>query len=286
MTPTFVKRWKFICTPDTLLNKLIRQGGYSPLNYKILIKQTNNNGYLLHVDLQYKNYILMSSGNDKVNEKQNVAWNSYQTLINESEKTYQNAQPNFISKNCKKLSKIYTQNKFAYPKYTVLRIKTLLEDSTYIEILQKASTNVLNANIDLPISTINFNIYIPYRFMKSTLMEHYYDEPTHVPSYQKKIYRIDSMGVHQVQILRNFKIKYGLQLPQDTVYADPNSKIKLFFLAQINMNDHFAVQAGPISELAENIAATKISATKIFRIMMIKNAKKEKSVFKSIQGQN
>ena len=36
-----------------------------------------------------------------------------------------------MSKNCKKLNEICTQNKFEYPKYTILRIKTLLKDSTY-----------------------------------------------------------------------------------------------------------------------------------------------------------
>ena len=54
--------------------------------------------------------------------------------------------------------------------------------------LQKALKNVLTADIDLPTSTINSNINIPYRFRKSTTMEHYYDEPTHVPTYQKKRY--------------------------------------------------------------------------------------------------
>ena len=74
----------------------------------------------------------MSSCKDKDNVKQSVARNLYQTLINESEKTYQNDQPNFISKNCKKLNEICTQNKYSYPKYTVLRVKTSLEDSEYI----------------------------------------------------------------------------------------------------------------------------------------------------------
>ena len=59
--------------------------------------------------------------------KQRVARNLYQTLINESGKIYQYDKPNFISKNCKKLNEICTQNKFSYPKYTVLRIKTSLE---------------------------------------------------------------------------------------------------------------------------------------------------------------
>ena len=76
----------------------------------------------------------MSSGKDKDNVKQRVARNLYQTLINEQEKTYQNNQPNFISKNCKKLNEICTQNKFSYPKYTVLRVKTSSEDSAYIAI--------------------------------------------------------------------------------------------------------------------------------------------------------
>ena len=54
----------------------------------------------------------MSSGKDKDNVKQKVARNLYQILINESEKTYQNDQPNFISENCKKLNEICTQNNF------------------------------------------------------------------------------------------------------------------------------------------------------------------------------
>ena len=68
-------------------------------------------------------------------------------------------------------------------------------------------------------------------------MEHYYDEPTYVPSYQKKKCRTDFMGfLNHVEILRNFTIKYGLPLPQYTVYPDPNSKKMSFFLAQININ--------------------------------------------------
>ena len=67
--------------------------------------------------------------------------------------------------------------------------------------IRKALKNVLNADIDLPISTINPNLNILYRIRKSTLMKHYYDEPTHVPSYQKKRYRKDSMGfLNQVEI--------------------------------------------------------------------------------------
>ena len=76
----------------------------------------------------------MSSGVEKYNVKQKVARKLYQIWINESEKTNQNGQPNFISKNCKKLNEIWTQNKYVYPKYTVLRIKSLLENSTYIAI--------------------------------------------------------------------------------------------------------------------------------------------------------
>ena len=71
-----------------LLNKLIQQRGDPPLNYEILIEQTINNEYLFHVNLQYKNYIIMSSDKDKDNFKQRVARNVYQNLINESEKTY------------------------------------------------------------------------------------------------------------------------------------------------------------------------------------------------------
>ena len=76
----------------------------------------------------------MSTGKDKDNVKQRVAQNLYQTLINKSEKTYQNDQPNFVSKNCKKLNETCTQNKFSYPKHTVLRVKTSSEDSAYIAI--------------------------------------------------------------------------------------------------------------------------------------------------------
>ena len=76
----------------------------------------------------------MNSGKDKENVKQKVAPNLYNALINESKETNQNVQSNSISKNCKKLNEICTQNKFEYPKYTVLRIKTSSKDSTYIEI--------------------------------------------------------------------------------------------------------------------------------------------------------
>ena len=90
-------------------------------------------------------------------------------------------------------------------------------------------------------------------------MEHYCDKPTHVPSYKKKKYRTDSMGfLNHVEILRNFTMKYGLPLPQYTVYPDPNSKTKSFFLAQINVNEHFVIQAGPAIVLAENRAAFKL----------------------------
>ena len=118
----------------TLLNKIIQQRGDPPLIYEILIEQTNNNECLFHVNLQYKNYIIMNSGKDKENVKQKVAQNLYNALINESKETNQNVQPNSISKNCKKLNEICTQNKFEYPKYTVLRIKTSSKDSTYIAI--------------------------------------------------------------------------------------------------------------------------------------------------------
>ena len=53
-------------------------------------------------------------------------------------------------------------------------------------------------------------------------------------------------------------MKYGLPLPQYTVYPDPNSKTKSFFLAQINVNEHFVIQAGPAIVLAENRAAFKL----------------------------
>ena len=58
---------------------------------------------------------------------------------------------------------------------------------------RKALKNVLNADIDLPTSRINSNINIPCRFRKSTTMEHYYNELTHVPSYQNKKYKTDFM---------------------------------------------------------------------------------------------
>ena len=104
-----------------LLNKLIQLTGDPPLNYEILTEQRINNEYLFHVNLQYKNYIILSTAKIKI-------------LINESEKTDRNDQPNFISKNCKKLNEIRTQNNFAFLKNTVLRIKTSLEDSTSIAI--------------------------------------------------------------------------------------------------------------------------------------------------------
>ena len=63
-----------------------------------------------------------------------VAQNLYNTLVSESKETNQNVQPNYISKNCKKLNEICTQNKFQYPKYTVLRIKTSSKDSTHMPI--------------------------------------------------------------------------------------------------------------------------------------------------------
>ena len=72
--------------------------------------------------------------------------------------------------------------------------------------------------------------------------------------------------LNHTEVLRNFTIKYGLPLPQYTVYPDPNSKTKSFFLAQININEHFVIQAGPTSELAENRATLKylLSPTKIY----------------------
>ena len=39
-----------------LLNKIIQQRGDPPLNYEILIEQTNNNECLFHVNLQLKLY--------------------------------------------------------------------------------------------------------------------------------------------------------------------------------------------------------------------------------------
>ena len=58
----------------------------------------------------------------------------------------------------------------------------------------KSFKKCFNADIDLPTSTINSSIKITYRFKKSNVMENYYDEPTNVPSYQKKKYRTDFMG--------------------------------------------------------------------------------------------
>ena len=76
---------------------------------------------------------------------------------------------------------------------------------------------------------------------------------------KKKICRADSVGLlNHVGILRNLTTKHELPLPQYIVYPDPNSKTKSFFLAQVNTNDHFVVQAGPISKLAENRAALKL----------------------------
>ena len=49
-----------------------------------------------------------------------------------------------------------------------------------------------------------------------------------------------------------------MSVPQYTVYPDPNLKTKSFFLAQININEHSVIQAGPTSELAENRAALKL----------------------------
>ena len=62
----------------------------------------------------------MNSGQDKEDVKQKVAHNLYNALINESKETNQNVKPISISKNCKKLNEICTQNKFEYPKYTEL----------------------------------------------------------------------------------------------------------------------------------------------------------------------
>ena len=91
--------------------------------------------------------------------------------------------------------------------------------------------------------------------------------------------------LNHVEILSNFTIKYGLPVPQYTVYPDPNSKPQLFFLAQININEHFVIQAGPTSKLAKNRAVLKLSllllrsydlCKQIFTIMMIKKCKKQK----------
>ena len=57
---------------------------------EILIKQSNNNEYLFHVHLQYKTYVIMSSGKDQENAKQKLAQNLYNTLINELKETNQN----------------------------------------------------------------------------------------------------------------------------------------------------------------------------------------------------
>ena len=73
----------------------------------------------------------MNSGKDKENVKQMVAQNLYNALINESKETNQNVQQIRLVKICKKINEICTQNKFDYPKYTVLRMKTSSKDSTY-----------------------------------------------------------------------------------------------------------------------------------------------------------
>ena len=64
-----------------------------------------------------------------------------------------------------------------------------------------------------------------------------------------------------------FHIKYGLLLPQYTVYPDLNLETKLFFLAQNNINDHFVIQSGPTSELAVKKSSIKsiITTNKIVR---------------------
>ena len=60
-------------------------------------------------------------------------------------------------------------------------------------------------------------------------MEHYYDEPTHVRSYKKNIYRTDSMGLlNHVEILRNSTINID--------YRYRNTK---FILIRIQKQNHF-----------------------------------------------
>ena len=57
----------------------------------------------------------------------------------------------------------------------------------------------------------------------------YYDEPTHVPNYKKKIHGTGSMGLlNHVEILINFIVKNGLPLPQYIVYPDSNLKKIIF----------------------------------------------------------
>ena len=109
--------------------------------------------------------------------------------------------------------------------------------------------------------------------------------------------RTDSLGLlNHVEIMRNFTIKYGLPLPEYIVYPDPNSKTKSFFLAQVNTNDYFFVQAGPTSDLAENRAALKLLQLLIrsydlcnedFHNNKCKETKKQRTkVFKLIENRN
>ena len=97
---------------SNLLNKLIQQRGNPPRNHKILIEQSIKNEYLFPVNLQYKNYIIMSNGTDKDNVKQRVARNLYQTLINESEKTNQNYQPILLVKIARNEKKFIVKTNF------------------------------------------------------------------------------------------------------------------------------------------------------------------------------
>ena len=63
-------------------------------------------------------------------------------------------------------------------------------------------------------------------------MEHYYDGPTRVPSYQKKKYRTESKGfLGHIEILMNFRIKYGLlirssDLRDENFYKNDDKKIQ------------------------------------------------------------
>ena len=76
----------------------------------------------------------------------------------------------------------------------------------------------------------------------------------------------------------------------------PKFEKKWFFLAQININEHFVIEAGPTSELVENRAALKILLLLMKRYDLCdenfynnddkKYNKQKIKVFKPIQDQN
>lgn len=87
-------------------------------------------------------------------------------------------------------------------------------------------------------------------------MEHYYEEPTHIPRNPRKLTRCSSMGIlNHVEILKNFTIKYELPLPQIITHPDQHSWSHSFFLAQASTLEHLIIQSGKTKELAENKAA-------------------------------